>query len=617
MRTLRAPAIGLLLTVGAAASGAEAPPPLRSGPPSWAADAVWYEIVPERFRNGDPRNDPRSPDLRGAWPNETPRDWQIAPWTSNWYALLPWERASGRDFYTAVATRRYGGDLQGILASLDHLQGLGVSALCLTPIFKAPSALKYDPAAFHHVDNNLGPDPEGDRLVLATENPADPATWKWTSADRLFLRLIQECHRRQIKVVIDGVFDHVGQTFWAFRDLRARGQASKYAAWFAVKTYDDPKTPQDELDYASRSGARELPELRKDGDTLAAGPREHIHAIVKRWGDPNGDGDPSDGVDGWRLPGAEKIGHGFWRELRRWVLGLNPEAILVGHVLWADYAAARIVDPAPWLNGDELDAVMSYRFADAAKSFFIDRNTAISAAELDTRLAELRTFARPETATVLLNLLDSHDTDRVASQIVNPDRAYDHDASPKDNPRYEVRAPRAEEQRRLRLLAAFQFAAVGAPIVYYGTEAGMWGADDPDDQKPMLWRDLKYEDEAGHPLGQPRKPDPVRFDEDLYKFYSNLGRMRSAQAALRRGSLEVILADEKRRVYAFQRVLDNERVAAAFNASDKEQAVELPMAVEQVRDWLGGRKYRTREGKVALSLPPLGAVILAPDTKAP
>ena len=210
--------------------------PLRTGPPAWAEDAVWYVIQPDRFRNGDPHNDPKGSDLRGAAPHDLPRDWRVSPWTADWYKLQPWEQAAGRSFYEVAPMRRFGGDLQGVLERLDYIQSLGATAIILNPIFEAPSASRRDAAALHHVDNNLGPDPDGDRLVWATENPADPSSWKWTTADRLFLRLVQECHRRQIKLVLDGVFDHVGVTFWAFRDLRARGRSSRFADWFVVRS---------------------------------------------------------------------------------------------------------------------------------------------------------------------------------------------------------------------------------------------------------------------------------------------------------------------------------------------------------------------------------------------
>jgi glycosidase len=590
-------------------------PALRTGPPSWAADAVWYQIFPERFRNGDPRNDPKPSDTRGAWPFESVRGWNVSSWTGDWYGLQPWEKADGKDFYWNAQTRRYGGDLQGIIDRLDYIQALGVNAIYLNPVFEAPSLHKYDPTFYHHVDNNLGPDPDEDRLAWATENPADPDTWKWSSADRLLLRLIQECHRRQMRIILDGVFEHVGVTFWAFRDVRLRGPQSRYADWFIIKRFDDPKTPADEFEYQGWAGAKEMPELRRDGDTLATGPREHIRAIVRRWGDPNGDGDPSDGVDGWRLDAADRVPHGFWREFRRWVLGINPQAYLAGEVWWEDWDNVRMWNAAPWLGGDQLDAVMNYRWAAAVRAFFVDRQNAIPASELDARLAALRADYRPETNYALMNLLDSHDTDRLASQIVNPDRPYDHQSSPKDDPTYDVRAPRVEEWRRLRLVAAFQFAYLGAPMVYYGTEAGMWGADDPDCRKPMVWRELQYANEAGHPLGQRRHDDPVRFDEDLYRYYQALGRIRASQPALRRGTFETVLADDEHRVYAFVRALDEDRVLAAFNASDKEQTVSLAFAAAGGRELLSGRRLKARDGKLSLPLPPLGAALVAAEAE--
>lgn len=604
--------LALVLCIQGALTAAQ-PPAARSGPPSWAADAVWYTVAVDRFKNGDPRNDPKPADLRGAWPSDSLRDWQLSPWTASWYTLLPGERASGRDFYAAVATRRYGGDLAGLLERFDHLQSLGVSALLLSPVFEAPSALKRDPTFLHHVDNNFGPDADGDRLVWATENPGDPATWKWTSADRFFLRLVQECHRRQIKVVVETAIPFVGQTFWAFRDVRARGAASRYAGWFEVAHFDDPGTPTDELEYTGQGGARDLPAFKKDGEGLAAGPREHLKTILRRWSDPNGDGDGADGVDGFLFSGAERLGPGFWGEIRRYLLGFNPEAMLIGGFSFEDEAKTRPLDPTPWLTREAFDAAKSPAFAAAARAFFLDRATAISAPDFDGLLSRIRGLTRPETALALLNPIDGPDGERAASRAVNPDREAGASSSPKDNPRYDVRAPRLEEWKRLRLLAAFQFVSPGAPVVSYGTETGLWGAAEPDALRPMLWRELRYEDDAGHPLGQTRKADPVRFDEELFKYYQTLGRMRASQPALRRGSTETVLADESRRVYAFLRVLESERVAVAFNLTEKEQALELPLATEQARDLLSGRRYRPREGKVPVSLPPLSAVVLAAE----
>jgi glycosidase len=295
------------------------------------------------------------------------------------------------------------------------------------------------------------------------------------------------------------------------------------------------------------------------------------------------------------------------------VLGINREAFLVGEVFWEDWDFNRMWDPAPWIRGDELDAVMNYRFAAAVRAFFLDRQNAIAASELDARLAAMRP-ASGETALAMVNLLDSHDTDRLASQAVNPDRAYDHMVGPRDDPKYDVRAPKLEEWKRARLAAAFQFAWPGAPMVYYGTEAGMWGGDDPDCRKPMVWKELRYEGEAAHPLGQKRRADAVRFDEEQFAFYQALGQARAQQPALRRGTVETLLADDARRLFVFARATEESRVMAAFNASDTEQTVELPLGAAS-RDLLSTRRYKPRDGKTSVSLPPLSAVLLAPDRR--
>ncbi|MFQ5629616.1 MAG: alpha-amylase family glycosyl hydrolase, partial [bacterium] len=131
--------------------------------PSWAKEAIWYQIFPERFRNGDASNDPKVKDIAGGWPFFEPNQWQLHPWTSDWYKLQPWEHNTGKDFYWENGLRRYGGDLQGVMDKLDYLQELGINTIYFNPLFESPSLHKYDAAMYHHIDNNFGPDPDGDR----------------------------------------------------------------------------------------------------------------------------------------------------------------------------------------------------------------------------------------------------------------------------------------------------------------------------------------------------------------------------------------------------------------------------------------------------------------------
>jgi glycosidase len=199
--------------------------------PKWACGAVFYQIFPERFRNGDSNNDP-------SFDKSSPTG-RAHQWTSNWYALSEDERAYSPNFYDNVFRRRYGGDLQGVIDKLDYLADLGVDAIYFNPLFEAPSLHKYDATLLHHIDVNFGPDPAGDLEIIAKENPEDPSTWQWTSADKLFLKLISEAHRRNIRIIIDGVFNHTGRSFWAFQDILKNQEKSRYRDWYQIISWDD------------------------------------------------------------------------------------------------------------------------------------------------------------------------------------------------------------------------------------------------------------------------------------------------------------------------------------------------------------------------------------------
>ena len=548
--------------------------------PDWAKDAVWYQIFPERFSNGDTSNDPAPHDMQGAWPYKIPDGWQISPWTSDWYQLQPWEKTTGHDFYWNAGVRRYGGDLQGIIDHLDYLQDLGVTAIYLTPIFESPSSHKYDTRMYHHVDNNFGPNPAEDEKIWLTENPADPSTWKWTSADKLFLKLIQKVHQRGMKIILDGVFNHVGTSFWAFQDVVKNQQKSAFKDWFRIRSWDDPNTPQNEFEYEGWNGVKDLPEIRKNGEReLAPGFGEHVHAIVKRWMDPNGDGDPSDGIDGWRLDVAEKVGIPFWRQFRSWVKEVNPNAYITGEIWWEDWPINRMFVATPWLQGDAFDGVMNYRFAQAVKKFVADRKDQISAKAFADSISVLQKEYHPDNLYVLQNLLDSHDVDRIGSQLVNPDRWYDHYANPGQNKKYEVRKPTETELAKQKLIAGIQMTMPGAPMIYYGDEAGMWGGDDPDCRKPMVWPDKKYDPEVSDPLGRKRDPDSVDFNSDLYHWYKSLIGIRHEHKALSRGDLIFFLLNDEEHVIGYSRTIGVETIVVVVNNSNDKKSIMTALPV--------------------------------------
>ncbi len=543
--------------------------------PEWAKQAVWYQIFPERFNNGDTSNDPTISDQKGGWPHFMPDEWQVHPWTSDWYKLQPWEKKYKKDFNWCAGLRRYGGDLQGVLDKLDYLQDLGINAIYFNPVFESPSLHKYDATMYHHIDNNFGPAPEKDREIWKKENPADPATWQWTTADELFLKLISECHSRGIKVIIDGVFNHVGNTFWAFQDVIKNQQNSLYKDWFYIKNWDDPDTPANEFDYEGWIGVKELPEIKEDENGLVAGAAEHIHTVLKRWMDPNGDGDPSDGIDGWRLDVAEKVNINFWKTFRTWVKDINPNAYITGEIWWDDWQKNKMFNAAPWLQGDAFDAVMNYRVAKAIKNFVIDEKEKISANDFAGAIREIHSDYSWDNVLVCQNLMDSHDVDRLPSQIVNPDRWFDHYANPSQNSQYDVRKPNKSEMLKLRLVVAIQMTLPGAPMIYYGGEAGMWGGDDPDCRKPMVWKGLNYESETAHPSGKSRPEDKVFFDKDLFNWYEKLIGIRKENKSLSLGEINFFKVDEINNVLGYKRNFENQTVWILANNNVEQKSVKI------------------------------------------
>lgn len=544
--------------------------------PAWAKGIVWYQIFPERFRNGDPSNDPKLKDIDGSWPHDGTSPWQVHPWTSDWYELQPYEKQNGKDIWFNLQRRRYGGDLAGITEKLDYLQDLGVGAIYLNPVFASPSLHKYDSIVYHHVDPNFGPDPEGDRKLMAGEIPDDPSTWVWTKADRQMLALIREVHKRKMRIIFDGVFNHIGMKSPFFLDLVKNQQKSGYRDWFIVKSWDDPAAGT-KFDYEGWVGVKELPEWREDEKGIVAGPRKYIFEITRRWMDPDGDGDPSDGIDGWRLDVAYCVKHPFWKDWVSLVRKINPQA----------YTTAEIVDTVeankPYLQGDEFSAVMNYNFAFACSEFFVDEKNRISATRFDRLLQELREAYHPCVAHVMQNLYDSHDTSRLGTHVLNRDKGSYRDwgkyfdISKGSNPAYSTRKPGPGDLEVQKLFVVFQMTYLGAPMIYYGDEAGMWGGNDPCCRKPMVWDDLKYSDEVFLPGGSRMDPpDKVEFNWDLYLHYKKLIGIRNSHQAIKTGDYKTLLADDRTGLFAFSRSGGGEYIVVVINNSRTEQ----PFAVK-------------------------------------
>jgi glycosidase len=234
-----------------------------------------------------------------------------------------------------------------------------------------------------------------------------------------------------------------------------------------------------------------LPKFKQTptGD-LVAPVKRHLFDITERWMDPNGDGDPSDGIDGWRLDVPLDIGGSqgapFWRDWRKLVKKTNPDAVIVAEI-WDDKSAK------PFLRGGYFDTQMHYPFAEAVTEW-LGVDPEMTSEELDDAMAAAFDDF-PQTNLIHQNLMDSHDTDRYVSKLMNPYRGYDQGNRIQDEDRndhgtrYREERPSDEIYEKSLLGVAIQSGYIGAPMIYYGDEYGMWGADDPSDRKPLPWPD--------------------------------------------------------------------------------------------------------------------------------
>ncbi len=526
--------------------------------PMWAKDAIWYQIMVDRFRDGSEQNN-----------MEHLNDPFKTNWTSMWKAdhmvLQPWEQHEGATLFTAdgnenvmpdIYERMYGGDLQGVIEKLDYLADLGVNAIYFNPIFQAPSHHKYDGEVYHHIDDSYGVAGSFAKSIESEDPAAGP--WEFNGSDQVFLDLLKEAKKRNIRVIIDGVFNHLSDQSLFFRDVKEKGKASPYADWFEIASWD-PVTP---VGWAGYGGMPQF--LKNEEHGLASKEvRDYIYDITERWMDPNNDGDPSDGVDGWRLDVPMDVPMVFWENWRDHIKSINPEALLIGEI-WNS--------AEKWVDGTTFDAVMNYQFRRVALRFFGNEKNRISAEEFANELAWLRIRYPMASGFVMQNLLDSHDTDRISSRLMNPDieadalfDGWNRLQEPEGKDFYGGR-PTEEAYERLKLLSLFQFTYIGAPMIYYGTEVGMYGADDPLCRFPMWWEDM-----------MPYENPDYQIKDDLFAHYQELAQMRRGCTLLRRGDFRTVAFDNDQETFVFERYLEDqdERVYVFLNNSEEPQTVGI------------------------------------------
>ncbi|KWW16893.1 alpha-glycosidase [Peribacillus simplex] len=390
------------------------------GAPEWVKDTIWYQIFPERFANGNPDNDPEG----------------AKPWGS--------EEPTVDNFF--------GGDFEGIIEHLDYLEGLGINGIYFTPIFEAHSNHKYDTIDYRKIDPQFG-------------------------TEETLKTLIQECHKRGIRVMLDAVFNHSGYYFPPFQDLLEKGEESKYKDWF--HPHDFPLHGGERPNYETFGFFESMPKLNTANPEV----KEYLLEVSTYW-------IKEYDIDAWRLDVANEVDHPFWRDFRKAVKEIKPDLYILGEI-WHD--------SMPWLRGDQFDAVMNYPFTNQV--FRLVASQTINAREFIEEMTAIYQSYPTNVFDVTFNLLGSHDTPRIFTDC-------------------------GEDLARAKLIHAILLTFNGSPCIYYGDEIGLTGGMDPGCRKCMVWEEEKQNSELLNEIKELirlRKEERLLANEGMFKFLDTSG----------------------------------------------------------------------------------------------
>ena len=426
--------------------------------PDWVSKTVWYQIFPERFANGNAELSP-----------EGALDWDSSI------------RPKSSDFF--------GGDLQGIIDHLDYLQGLGITGLYLCPIFESPSNHKYNTTDYFEIDRHFG----------------DKET---------FCQLVEQAHLRGMKVMLDAVFNHMGDQSAQWQDVLKHGEKSAYKDWFHIQKFpvtNDKLMNPKELPYHTFAFASYMPKLNTANPEV----KDYLLSVATYWIEHFD-------IDAWRLDVANEVDHQFWRDFRKAVLTKKPDLYILGEVWHTSQ---------PWLNGDEFHAVMNYPLSDSIKDYFLSRSKKTSQFIAEINCQSM--YYKQQISEVMFNLLDSHDTERILATAQG-------------------------DIQLVKSALAFLFLQRGTPCIYYGTELELGGGIDPDCRRVMPW-------------------ERVSNYNDMLNFMKNLIQLRKKTAyIIQHGkyTLEEIAPD----VLALEWEDDHQVIRAIFNQSKENYLLDRDSA---------------------------------------
>ena len=515
--------------------------------PDWAKGAVMYQIFTDRFYNGDKSNDVE---------------------TNEYYYIGDYSRrVTNWDKYPANMGVRefYGGDLQGVMDKLDYLQELGVEVVYFNPLFVSPSNHKYDIQDYDYIDPHYGKIVDDGGEVLpdgVTDNSQATKYKKRTTglknleaSNELFIKLVEELHRRGMKVILDGVFNHCGSfNKWMDRERIYEGEKdyepgayisadSPYRSYFRFFKEEPENWPYNG-NYDGWWGHDTLPKLNYEDSVKL---ENYILYIGRKWVSPLYN------VDGWRLDVAADLGrsneynHDFWKKFRTAVKDANPNALIL---------AEHYGDPSDWLKGDEWDTVMNYDAFMEPITWFLTGMEKHSDEAREELLGNIDNFIGSmahhmsnmltPSLQVAMNELSNHDHSRFLTRTNHMVGRVEH-LGPEAANEYVNKAV-------MREAVVMQMTWVGAPTIYYGDEAGVCGFTDPDNRRTYPWG---------------------REDHELIAFHKEAIRIHKEHPALRTGSLKILGGEEN--VLAYARFKGNDRIVIVINNRSERTEVKVPV----------------------------------------
>jgi len=556
-------------------------------PISWMQNAVIYQIFPDRFRNGNATNDPNVvTEPRYRYPSNPDDQILDKTWTDfpEGYcraytnpAAPCTEGPKGRDYF--------GGDLAGVTQKLDYLKALGVTVLYFNPIFEAGSDHAYDTQDYKKIDHFFGT--QGD----------------WNT-------LVAQANTKGMKIVLDGVFNHTSSDspyFDRYHHYSNNGAcesvSSPYRDWFyfsplAGGPCAGPSGPNT-MTYDAWFGFDSLPVLNKNNTSVRNMIYANNDSVAKTW--------LNTGAAGWRLDvmGDGSFPDEYWQQFRTAVKSTKPDATIIGE-LW------KKEEILPKIHGDIADTTMNYRFRNAILGFFgtvDDKGFADDGATnqppslFASKLNSLREDYPDATYYTLMNLMDSHDTQRILWSLTPGNRN-------REDKEFNA-ANLAKGKQRLKLATLVQMTIPGAPTIYYGDEVALTGDDDPDDRRPFPWLDLNSPAANDGYFG-------AGGDHSILDHYRRLTLIRKVLPELTQGELKFLLTDDTNRTMAYGMRIKSQgklSIVAINRDENSSKTLQIPLA-GYLRDGVTFKNLLTNEtltsagGFLTITLPALGGTIL-------